>query len=180
MPGSCISRRDFLDGVAVGIGALALGGNAATAATKSARTGAYPPAYNGPRGSTNAAYAVGHAIRDGSFFGADTTPISTGERYHLVVVGGGISGLTAAYVYMRDVNPTATVLIIDNYDDVSGHARRNEFTVNGKLLIGYGGTQAIEAPALYSADAGTTACVRGRSFSTRNRSDAMRSCPQCR
>jgi len=67
------------------------------------------------------------------------------ERYDLVVVGGGISGLAAAHFYRR-ARPQARILVLDNHDDFGGHAKRNEFTVGGRLLIGYGGSQSIDSP----------------------------------
>ncbi len=36
--------------------------------------------------------------------------------------------------------------MLDNHDDFGGHAKRNEFTVDGRLLIGYGGSQSIDSP----------------------------------
>ena len=66
-----------------------------------------------------------------------------------MVVGGGISGLTAAHVF-RKARPDARVLVLDNHDDFGGHAKRNEFTHNGRTYIGYGGTQSIDSPAPYS------------------------------
>lgn len=68
-----------------------------------------------------------------------------------MVVGAGISGLSAAYIYRRDVKPNARVLILDNHDDFGGHAKRNEFTLDGRTYIGYGGTMLIEAPKSYPA-----------------------------
>ena len=77
-----------------------------------------------------------------------------GEReeshvYDLVVVGGGISGLAAAHFYRKE-NPDARILILDNHDDFGGHAKRNEFSVDGKTLIGYGGSQTLEDPSYYN------------------------------
>ena len=74
----------------------------------------------------------------------------TGEEYDLVVVGAGISGLAAAH-FFRATRPDARVLVLDNHDDFGGHAKRNEFTHNGRTYIGYGGTQSIDSPAPYSA-----------------------------
>ena len=67
-----------------------------------------------------------------------------------MVVGGGISGLAAAH-FFRQARPDARVLVLDNHDDFGGHAKRNEFTHNGRTFIGYGGTQSIDSPAPYSA-----------------------------
>ena len=46
--------------------------------------------------------------------------------------------------------PNSKILILDNHDDFGGHAKRNEFRSGNRLLLGYGGTQSIEAPANYS------------------------------
>jgi spermidine dehydrogenase len=139
-----ITRRDFLNGVAVSIGALGLSQFA------SAADAPYPPALNGMRGSQPGAYGVAHSLRDGVFWKTAASPEDTGETYDLVVVGGGISGLSAAYFYRRKAGPKARILILENHDDFGGHARRNEFQVENHLLISNGGTQSIESPSEYS------------------------------
>src|SRR5580698_440077 len=155
--GRRITRRDFLNGVAVGIGALAYpslpdpahGAHAAfQAGADSAKS--YPPALTGMRGSAPGAYDVAHALRDGDFWETAGTPAETNETYDLVVVGGGISGLAAAYFYRKNTGKNSRVLILDNNDDFGGHARRNEFRVGGRLLLSNGGTQSIESPSEYS------------------------------
>ena len=73
------------------------------------------------------------------------------EHYDLVVVGAGISGLSAAYIYRRDVDPNASILLLDNHDDFGGHAKRNEFTLDGRTYVGYGGTMMMEASKTYPA-----------------------------
>ena len=75
------------------------------------------------------------------------------ETYDLVIVGGGMSGLSAAYFFLKSVGRNARVLILDNHDDFGGHAKRNEFRHNGKLLAINGGTLEIEAPQRYFDDA---------------------------
>ncbi len=110
--------------------------------------GYYPPGLTGLRGSHPGSYEVAHALawqrrRD---FGAVTR---LQEIYDLVVVGGGLSGLAAAYFYRRQ-NPRAKILVLDNHDDFGGHAKRNEFVVDGRHLIGYGGSQTMESPSAYS------------------------------
>ena len=144
-----ITRRDFLDGVALGTGAMAFGGWGAGAAQ--AQTAAYPPSQSGLRGQTNAAQHVMHAIRDGSYWDSAGAVTDSGETYDLVVVGAGISGLTAAMLYRQQIGAGARVLIIDPLEDFGGHAKRNEFTAsNGKLLIGYGGSQSMQTPSYFS------------------------------
>jgi spermidine dehydrogenase len=152
-----ITRRDFLNGVAVGIGALgyaslpdlAYGAHAAfQAGADSAKFN--PPALNGMRGGAPGSYDVAHALRDGSFWETAGSPADTNETYDLVVVGGGISGLAAAYFYRKDAGKGSRVLVLDNNDDFGGHARRNEFRVGERLLLSNGGTQSIESPSEYS------------------------------
>src|SRR6202040_2158294 len=70
--------------------------------------------------------------------------------YDLVVVGGGISGLAAAYFYRKSAGKSARILVLDNHDDFGGHAKRNEFRAGGRMLLSYGGTQSIESPGQYS------------------------------
>jgi spermidine dehydrogenase len=141
-----ISRRDFLDGIA-----LAIAAGLTPAAQIAAAPWRYPPALTGLRGQHEGSFEVAHALaREGKILSVDTLPVE--ENYDLVVVGGGISGLAAAWFYRRAVGAGARILILDNHDDFGGHAKRNEFTIDGHLLIGYGGSQSIQSPeTLYSA-----------------------------
>jgi spermidine dehydrogenase len=148
-----ISRRDFLDGVAMAVGATALGPWAAGGGSLGAQTPApYPPALTGLRGSHPGSFEIFHAVRDGRFWGGAPNVQASGEEYDLVVVGAGISGLAAAH-YTRKAKPGATVLLLDNHDDFGGHAKRNEFSHGGRQYLGYGGTQSIDSPSAYSATA---------------------------
>jgi spermidine dehydrogenase len=139
-----ITRRDFLNGTALTIAA-----GLTPAAQLSAQPQHYPPAFMGLRGQHAGSFEVAHALaREGRRFDASGTPIA--ESYDLVVVGAGISGLAAAWFYRRK-NPDARILILDNHDDFGGHAKRNEFTLNGRRIIGYGGSQSLQSPRnLYS------------------------------
>ena len=89
-----------------------------------------------------------------------------------MVIGGGISGLAAAYFWHRAL-PNQKVLVLDNHDDFGGHAKRNEFSYGGRTFIGYGGTMGIATPYPYSytskaliADLGVDV-QRNREFVTR-------------
>src|SRR5437762_433105 len=154
-----IARRDFLNGLAIGVGGLVAGswlsGLDAEAAAQFAQdnAGYYPPALTGMRGSHDGSFELSHALRDGTFQSRAGQPINTGESYDLVVVGGGISGLAAAYFYRLRTNPKARILILDNHDDFGGHAKRNEFRPGGKLWIANGGTAGISSPFTYSKEA---------------------------
>jgi spermidine dehydrogenase len=88
-------------------------------------------------------------MRDGKTY---DTGEETGESYDLVVVGGGMSVLGAAYYFRRRTVPGAKILILDNHDDFGGHARRNEFNVDGRLLMARGGTSYIERPATFTVE----------------------------
>jgi spermidine dehydrogenase len=158
-----ITRRDFLNGVAIGIGG-AMGADLLqhvpgidvllhAAGLAQDAPGFYPPALTGMRGSHEGSYETSHALRDGRFLQSAGQPVETGESYDLIVVGGGISGLAAAYFYRARTNRSARILILDNHDDFGGHAKRNEFRPGGTLWIANGGTQSIESPFPYSAEA---------------------------
>ena len=145
-----IARRDFLNGSALAIAAYAAGGAASASATEAA---AYPPTLTGMRGHHKGSYEVMHAIRDKDFWNKAGAIVETGEAYDLIVVGGGISGLTAAYLYRQQAGPQARILVLDNHDDFGGHAKRNEFNLGGHLHLMNGGTLEIDSPRPYSPEA---------------------------
>jgi spermidine dehydrogenase len=142
-----IKRRDFLNGVAVAVGSSLLG---AKSATGQPSPSSYPPTLTGMRGLYPGSFTTAHSLRDHTFWKNADKPSDTGERYDLVIVGGGISGLSAAYFYRKAAGNNARILILDVLDDFGGHAKRNEFDIHGRKLLGYGGTYAIESPSPYS------------------------------
>ncbi len=146
-----ITRRDFLNGVALGSAGAMLAPGALLGFEGEARAQRYPPGLTGLRGSHEGSFEAAHALRDGSFWSSAGPPADTGEAYDLVVVGAGISGLAAAHFFREAAGPSSRVLLLDNHDDFGGHARRNEFTLYGRTLIGYGGTFAIDSAGPYSA-----------------------------
>ena len=154
-----ITRRDFLNGVSFAVGASLLSANplwleafgvphSPFAPEKDPNY--YPPAKTGMRGSHDGSWEVAHALRDGTEW---PDPVADNESYDLIVVGAGISGLAVAYFYRKSAGNNARILLLDNHDDFGGHAKRNEFHAGNRLLLGYGGTQSIEAPAHYSKEA---------------------------
>jgi spermidine dehydrogenase len=157
--GRRIKRRDFLNGVGLTIGASLAGpdhllarmlGAAEAPDSPEKEAGYYPPLKTGMRGSHDGAWEVAHQTRDGKHWG-EATPDA--DVFDLIVVGGGISGLAAAYFYRQQAGEKARILILDNHDDFGGHAKRNEFRNGERRLIGYGGTQSIAGPNLYSPEA---------------------------
>ena len=140
-----ITRRDFLDGCALTIAAGLTPGAQFAAAAQPAPG---PAASTGLRGHHQGSFEIAHAMRDGEVPDFVGRPIE--EDYDLVVVGAGISGLAAAYFY-RKQRPRARILILDNHDDFGGHAKRNEFSVDGRMILGYGGSESLQSPkALWS------------------------------
>ena len=157
-----ITRRDFLNGTAVAVGGTLVGSavtspaidlsSADDASSEAPENDSkyYPPALQGMRGNHDGTYTYAHKLRDGDFWEGEGKPQPTGERYDLVVVGGGISGLAAAYFFRKHAGSKARILVLDNHDDFGGHAKRNEFRVGDRLLLSNGGTQSIENPTEYS------------------------------
>jgi spermidine dehydrogenase len=141
-----ITRRDFLNGTA-----LVIASGLTPAAQLTSDPVSYPPALTGMRGQHPGSFEVAHAFaREGQRFGVDGVAVE--ESYDLVVVGGGISGLAAAWFYRRAVGSNARILVLDNHDDFGGHAKRNEFTVGSRRIIGYGGSQSIQSPKTLWSD----------------------------
>lgn len=148
-----ITRRDFLNGVAVTAGAAMMPWRLFAERSTDPQNSAnyYPPMLTGLRGDHPGSLETAHSLRDGTFWDPAGKPEDTGESYDLIVVGGGISGLAAAHFYRKTAGTRARILILENHDDFGGHAKRNEFRVGNRTLIGYGGTYSIESPEAYSA-----------------------------
>ena len=156
-----VTRRDFLNGVAVGAGGLLLAGGArgtvgdanTYAATVSGATTStyYPPTLTGMRGSHEGSFEVAHALAWRGEKPDHYQPLD--EHYDLVVVGAGMSGLAAAWFYQNKMGPEAKILVLDNHDDFGGHAKRNEFHQGGRMMLSLGGAQNVENPGGYSKPA---------------------------
>lgn len=143
-----ITRRDFINGFALSVSA----GSALSPLELLAMSGPdapYPPALDGMRGSHVGSFEVAHALaRERKTW--PRPKALTDDPYDLIVVGGGLSGLSAAFMFRQKTGPSARILLLDNHDDFGGHAKRNEYTVDGKTIIGYGGSQSIDTPSSYS------------------------------
>jgi spermidine dehydrogenase len=150
-----IPRRDFLNGAAIGItGAFgALNGivaNPRQAIFADGDSENYPPLRSGLRGQYPLAVEEFDSIHSGKYSQFSLTDDDVTEEYDLVIVGAGISGLSAAYFYTTALGTSQRVLILDNHDDFGGHAKRNEFHYGGRAFVGFGGTWSIATPFPYS------------------------------
>jgi spermidine dehydrogenase len=153
-----ITRRDFLNGVSIAVGTSLVATNPTwleafgvpqSPFAPEKDPGYYPPAKTGMRGAHDGSWEVAHSLRDGQHW---PDSVDDGESYDLVIVGAGISGLAAAYFYRKFAGQQSKILLLDNHDDFGGHAKRNEFQSGKRTLLGYGGTQSIEAPGNYSKE----------------------------
>ena len=142
-----ITRRDFIHdmsafALALGLPIGALGGEFPP--DPGAGGAYYPPTRTGMRGSHPGSFEVAHSLaRGGRRF---DHAINLDENYDLVVVGGGLSGLAAAYFYRKLNGPDSRILVLDNHDDFGGHAKRNEFHQGGPMRLAWGGTVNMEFP----------------------------------
>jgi spermidine dehydrogenase len=156
-----IDRRDFLYTVGAGLAgsllapaASGLGHPQASNTTQPAEAteaqNPYPPLRTGMRGDHPGSFEAAHEMRDRREWDLSGA-IRTDDAYDLIIVGGGISGLSAAHFFLKNVGPKARVLILDNHDDFGGHAKRNEFVYKGRTMAINGGTLNIESPQRYNA-----------------------------
>ncbi len=141
-----ITRRDFINGALATAGASIVPlGCASDEVLLQIDPSYYPPSLTGLRGNHPGSNKHAHdrAWAKKSDWG-QTTDLK--ETYDLVVVGGGLSGLSAAYFFQREHGADKKVLILDNHDDFGGHAKRNEHTIDGQMRLSYGGSQTLMNP----------------------------------
>ncbi|WP_186644999.1 NAD(P)-binding protein [Fluviispira vulneris] len=138
-----ISRRDFLNGISISIAAGLTPLDVLNAAP--IKNNYYPPELTGLRGNHPGSFENAHKLgRENMKFPLENSPVE--EKYDAIIVGGGISGLSSAYFYQKKFGKNAKILILDNHDDFGGHAKRNEFHIDGKLILAYGGTESLQSP----------------------------------
>lgn len=143
---SKITRRDFVNGTLMVAGASMLPfGCTSDVVLNGLDPLYYPPALTGLRGSHPGSNTTAHSRAwDKKSNWGPTTELK--ETYDLIVVGGGISGLSVAYFYQKKHGKDKKILILDNHDDFGGHAKRNEHTIKGDFRLGHGGSQTLVTP----------------------------------
>ena len=148
-----ITRRDFLEGSLVFAGGVAL--SPGTIASGDRKTGMFsrpssnPAAQQKLRGSHAGSFEIAHQQAWTGKKNWGPVVEKEPDIYDLIIVGAGLSGLSAAFFYQQN-HPGARILILDNHDDFGGHAKRNEFSFQDRTILGYGGSQSLEAPGEYS------------------------------
>ena len=148
-----ITRRDFLEGSLVFAGGAAFASG--TIASGDRKIGMLSSSSLNPatqqklRGSHAGSFEIAHQL---AWTGKkDWGPVvePDPDLYDLIIVGAGLSGLSAAFFHQQKY-PNARILVLDNHDDFGGHAKRNEFNFQDRTILGYGGSQSLEAPGAYS------------------------------
>lgn len=163
-----ITRRDFVNGALVGAGSALLGtASSDLAASAGAHlASASEPAPGAPAAETDTFTGYGgvgdyarangntwpvvqaaHRLRDGQYDAAAFANAKAAGDFDLVVVGGGIAGLSAAHYFLRAAGAGRRVLLLENHAMLGGEARQNEFVVEGERLLGPQGSNDFIVPA---------------------------------
>jgi spermidine dehydrogenase len=145
---AAITRRDFLGATLIGSGAMLLGAPApASAQGLTSDWNGYAGIGDYARSNGNVASVVNaaHGVRDGTYEQkiASASPID--EAYDLVIVGGGFSGIIAAYEF-RKAHPDKRCLVLDNHPVFGGEAKQNQMDVDGVVLTGPQGSNGTIVP----------------------------------
>jgi spermidine dehydrogenase len=140
-----ITRKDFLNAGFLGVGGLLLSAAApglARAGGAAQTTGDDWTGYGGTgdyarsNGNTRTVLDAAHRVRDGRYATLPSAIVDSGEFVDVLVIGGGIAGLAAAYTIATGANRSRTCLVLDNHPIFGGGAKQNEFEVNGVRLVG--------------------------------------------
>ena len=106
--------------------------------------------YRNSNGNTQAVMDAAHQIRDGTYDKLPADTVDTGETFDCVIVGGGMSGLSAGLFFQKEAGPGKTCLILENHPIFGGEGKRNEFVVDGQRLIGPQGSTHFQIPYPHS------------------------------
>jgi spermidine dehydrogenase len=150
-----ISRRDFVNGTLVGFGAALLGSSIPAIASSKIKSGVINDPWTGfggigdyanSNGNVAAVREAAHLIRDGMTPKLMNKVEDTSEEYDMVIIGGGFSGIGAAYQFHKKYGNTKKCLIIENHPVFGGEAKQNEFEVDGYKLYGPQGSNDFGPP----------------------------------
>jgi len=149
-----ICRRDFLNSTLLAAGGVLLGPLTpqqllAAASDDWTGYGAIGD-YANSNGNTLEVMNAGHQIRDGVFESLPSDTIDAGEVFDCVVIGGGVSGLSAAVFFQTYAGPKLTCLVLDNHPVFGGEAKRNEFLVDGQRIMAPQGADHFQVPLPHS------------------------------
>jgi spermidine dehydrogenase len=141
--GCPITRRDFVGSTlaAAGTGMLtsALPGSGSIAHAQ----GLDKAAWTGPggigdyarsNGNTAEVVNAAHRIRDGLHDSSLGHVTDTKEVYDLVVVGGGVAGMSAAYALHKKHGGTRRCLVLENHPMFGGESKGNLIEIDGHVL----------------------------------------------
>lgn len=149
-----ICRRDFLNSTLLATGGVLLGPltpQQLLASAKDDWTGYGGIGdYANSNGNTFEVMNAGHEIRDRVFNSLPPDTIDTGEIFDCVVVGGGVSGLSAAVFFQEYAGPNFKCLVLENHPVFGGEAKRNEFMVDGQRIMGPQGADHFQVPLPHS------------------------------
>lgn len=150
-----ICRRDFLNSTLLATGGVLLGPltpQQLLVSTTDDWTGYGGIGdYANSNGNTLEVMSAGHEIRDRAFESLPPDTIDTGEIFDCVVVGGGVSGLSAAVFFQEYAGPKLTCLVLENHPVFGGEAKRNEFMVDGQRIMGPQGADHFQVPLPHSS-----------------------------
>jgi spermidine dehydrogenase len=145
---AAMPRRDFIGSSLIGAGAMLLGAPSPAAAqtltpswTGYAGVGDYARA----NGNTAEVVNAAHGIRDGRYDSSIASATPVDDVYDLVIVGGGFSGMIAAYE-LRKARPNGRCLILENHPIFGGEAKQNQIVVDGVMLTGPQGSNDAVVP----------------------------------
>jgi spermidine dehydrogenase len=150
-----ISRRDFVNGALVGVGAALLKSAAPASAAGSKPVGVFTDAWTGYGGVGDYAQSNGniasvrdaaHLIRDGLIESMLEDAEDLGEEFDMVIIGGGFSGIGAAYQFHKEFGSSKRCLILENHPVFGGEAKQNEFEVDGYRVFGPQGSNDFGVP----------------------------------
>jgi spermidine dehydrogenase len=102
--------------------------------------------YANSNGNTWEVLSAGHKLRDSNAAAFFKNVTDTGESYDCVAVGGGISGLAAAALFLRQARPSSKCLVLENHPIFGGEAKQNEVTVDGRPVIAHQGSAIYFVP----------------------------------